>query len=570
MATIIFTPTRFMIGLLLVSFLMLATLSPGRVMSVDASTRVLLEILPLTTLSVLIRSRAPAADLPVQPVRSVTAECTGKDDTPALTAAVNTANGGWVVIKSGDICATRTLTIPNLRIETGGMLKPATNQTVTISSQFDAGNYQVFANALPGQGHVSFLGNSSVREFNAAWWGASGTGVADEHINIQAANDAMPAAGGVLSLQSGVFAIAAPINLGQFVILRGTGYQGTEIRALPAFRGAAMIQNKFQDGSQQMAAIEAVLVNGNKASGANVSAGILLKVIGQVSHVRDVYITSCSGNGLVLNGGGDTDGNHLGSAGYYINNVSVDASNDHNIVITGQIQAVSLDTVTSQFMAAGKAGILLEGTGREGRAGIWLRNIHLEGNPSSEVLNAVGIDINNMNSVIVDGANYIGANARTGDMVRIRGTSTDVTLRTLRSQSLLNIINDTTNGRSFRTANSPYVAYYSSGDIYANSINSMGSLRLGDGTPLTKFMVYVQNLAPAAIGPHSSFEQDFTVSGLTPADKVIVNGPATNPGTGIVNARVKNNNTLSLTFANFDEKPLTPAAGAYSIIAIRN
>jgi hypothetical protein len=101
-------------------------------------------------------------------------------------------------------------------------------------------------------------------------------------------------------------------------------------------------------------------------------------------------------------------------------------------------------------------------------------------------------------------------------------------------------------------------------------VASATSLALGGGTALTKAVVYTPTLTPASVATITCAEQDFTVSGLTTADKVIVNGPAPTAGTGIVNARVKSANTLSLTFVNPTAGSLTPASGIYSIIAIRS
>lgn len=106
----------------------------------------------------------------------VVAKCAGTDDSSALIDAVKTANGGFVVITAGQTCAGRDISIPDLQIEKGGLLKPVTSHTVTLSENFEAGPYQVFTNALTGQGTISFSGNSSLREVYPEWWGGA-TGV---------------------------------------------------------------------------------------------------------------------------------------------------------------------------------------------------------------------------------------------------------------------------------------------------------------------------------------------------------------------------------------------------------
>src|SRR5580765_5765721 len=75
----------------------------------------------------------------------VLAKCAGSDDTTVLNTAGRTAGGGLVIIEAGVTCAAvRDLTIPNLRIEKGGLLKVATGRTVTVSSFFESGSYQTF------------------------------------------------------------------------------------------------------------------------------------------------------------------------------------------------------------------------------------------------------------------------------------------------------------------------------------------------------------------------------------------------------------------------------------------
>lgn len=95
-------------------------------------------------------------------------------------------------------------------------------------------------------------------------------------------------------------------------------------------------------------------------------------------------------------------------------------------------------------------------------------------------------------------------------------------------------------------------------------------LQVGGGTAISQIKTYAASLTPVAVAANTSAEQTFTVAGLTTADKVTINGPAPTAGTGIVNARVSAVDTLALTFGNFTAGSLTPIAGTYSIVAIRN
>lgn len=96
------------------------------------------------------------------------------------------------------------------------------------------------------------------------------------------------------------------------------------------------------------------------------------------------------------------------------------------------------------------------------------------------------------------------------------------------------------------------------------------TLTVGVGTAVTKIAVYTPSLTPSSVAAATTAEQTFTVNGLAVGDKVIVNGPAPTAGTGIVNARVSAANTLAITFANVTAEALTPAAGTYTVIAIRS
>lgn len=58
------------------------------------------------------------------------------------------------------------------------------------------------------------------------------------------------------------------------------------------------------------------------------------------------------------------------------------------------------------------------------------------------------------------------------------------------------------------------------------------------------------SLSPALVAQSTTAEQDVTVTGVLPGDYVFVNKPTAQAGLGIVGARVKSANTVSLTFAN--------------------
>lgn len=100
---------------------------------------------------------------------------------------------------------------------------------------------------------------------------------------------------------------------------------------------------------------------------------------------------------------------------------------------------------------------------------------------------------------------------------------------------------------------------------------SAPSLTLGaSGTAITQMRVYTPTIDPASVAANTTAEQTFTVSGLTTADKVIVNKPTSTAGLGIVNVRVSAADTLAITFGNFTGIAIDPASEVYSVIAIRS
>ncbi|MES2904821.1 MAG: hypothetical protein V4696_11605 [Pseudomonadota bacterium] len=90
------------------------------------------------------------------------------------------------------------------------------------------------------------------------------------------------------------------------------------------------------------------------------------------------------------------------------------------------------------------------------------------------------------------------------------------------------------------------------------------------GTELSQIKVYSQTITPASVAAATVAEQTFTVTGLTTADKVIVNPAAIANATGIAGARASAADTLAVRFVNPTAGALTPTAGTWTIIAIRS
>jgi hypothetical protein len=96
------------------------------------------------------------------------------------------------------------------------------------------------------------------------------------------------------------------------------------------------------------------------------------------------------------------------------------------------------------------------------------------------------------------------------------------------------------------------------------------SVTFGGGTPITKVVVYTPTLTPASVSAATVAEQTFTVTGVTTADKIVVNPPAIANATGIVGARVSAVDTVAIRFVNPTAGALTPTSGVYTIIAHRS
>ncbi|MEK7148324.1 MAG: hypothetical protein AAB770_00200 [Patescibacteria group bacterium] len=97
------------------------------------------------------------------------------------------------------------------------------------------------------------------------------------------------------------------------------------------------------------------------------------------------------------------------------------------------------------------------------------------------------------------------------------------------------------------------------------------SIAIGGGTAVTRISVYAPSLTPAATAATiQTVEQTFTVTGLTTADKVFVNGPAPTALCAATTFRVSAADTLAVGFTVLTAVACTPAAGVYNIVAIRN
>jgi hypothetical protein len=136
-------------------------------------------------------------------VRDYGVDCTGSAASDAaLSNAV--AAGKHAVVAQG--CVMRMSTSKTygvtLEFKQGGMLKPDTGVTITLTGNIVAGRQQIFANALPGQGKVDFTGNTGITEVYPEWWGANAPGVTSA-TNAQAIQAAVFGAFGLQNRTNG-------------------------------------------------------------------------------------------------------------------------------------------------------------------------------------------------------------------------------------------------------------------------------------------------------------------------------------------------------------------------------
>jgi len=140
--------------------------------------------------------------------------CGGTDDT-ALLAALNTINA-TIQIPNLTTCASNTQTISvALQVDNGGLLKPITGQTISLTGSFNAGGttpHQAFTNATAGLGTVTFASSARLREVYPEWWGCVANGSTACQASFDAAiasfpNNAPGVNGGVIKLGVGNYRV---------------------------------------------------------------------------------------------------------------------------------------------------------------------------------------------------------------------------------------------------------------------------------------------------------------------------------------------------------------------------
>jgi len=106
--------------------------------------------------------------------------------------------------------------------------------------------------------------------------------------------------------------------------------------------------------------------------------------------------------------------------------------------------------------------------------------------------------------------------------------------------------------------------------VSSATVAASTSLTIASGTAITGMKVYTPTITPAAVTANLSNTQTFTVTGLATTDTVVINPVATGNATMVGGAKVSATDTLQVGFTNPTAGDLTPAAGAWRILAVRS
>lgn len=108
-----------------------------------------------------------------------------------------------------------------------------------------------------------------------------------------------------------------------------------------------------------------------------------------------------------------------------------------------------------------------------------------------------------------------------------------------------------------------------SNDAGTGTVGADGFVLASGAAVLSKLAVYTQTITPAQVAQATVAEQTFTVTGLTTADKVVVNPGVISNAVGVGGWRVSAADTLAVQFINPTAGALTPTAGTWTILALR-
>jgi len=235
------------------------------------------------------------------------------------------------------------------------------------------------------------------------------TNFASTESGIGAALSYLGTSGGTVQLPVGTISVSSPLNLPNAANLRGHGRLATVLQASASFSGAAIVQNSNQVGGQQWCSVSDMQIDG---TGATVTRGLYFKSIGQPSHITNVFVNACSGDGIVIE-----------SSSMRISNSEGNACGGYNVrfIDGGDIRC---DNLSVENIASGKAGLYFDGVAGPASyqsSAFYLTGVHVEVIPDNA---SQGILISNSKNISINGIKYFGGGG-VGDLVKITGAATD-------------------------------------------------------------------------------------------------------------------------------------------------
>jgi hypothetical protein len=285
---------------------------------------------------------------------------------------------------------------------------------------------------------------------------------------VQAALDEVAAAGGgQVRIPSGanILMVTTSVKIGNRVALIGTGDHNTN----PTFRCdastnvTAILENKTQDGTQQYAAVQGIKIDGNQSSGATVGAGIKLRGSFLGTYLKDILVTDCSGNGILLDGG---SASVVGCGPFPITNVTVVDCQDDQVFLRGACDGLYFFQLSVEGTVLNKASVKVDRVASATfSGGHCFFGLHFEAPTAAHD----GLLLDECANVLVDGLTFDGG-ATANNCVKITGSTGGSdgsfaagghTFRNIRG-GMTNIIDDQVASVQVKTAAGRFVRWYAS------------------------------------------------------------------------------------------------------------